>query len=141
MNTVYMRMSYFDSCDLLLRAAENDANHKKQRRDTEEAKLWDLVKSIMKPLGTLRTLSLNKPAKFDEASGRTSMEYVDWLNKVRETREEIGSSIRTAWASHKDLYGLPMGNSTCGKIALQMDMVITMMEHTYSQVDESFSTA
>lgn len=134
------KMAYIDSCALLLSAARKDATQRAERRAAAEAKMWDFIASIMKPVEQLKTLSLNKPEKFDAATGSTA-EYVEWVVRVRETRDQVKDMLRDAWALSRDMYGLPVGTSTCGKMAVQVDHVISMMEHTYKQIDDALTTA
>ena len=132
--------SYYDSCALLLSAAKKDATQRAERRAAAEARMWDFIASIMQPVDKLKALSLNKPQKFHAETGSTT-EYAEWVTQVRETRDRINEMLRDAWALNRDMYGLPMGTSTCGKMAAHVDHVISMMEHTFKQIDESFSTA
>lgn len=137
--------SYYETCDVLLRAAANEAEKKAQRRATREAEVWLSIRGLMAPLTKLRALGINKPDKYlRDDQGREAglnAEFTTWVTDVYEVREDIQTRLRNAHEEVRYLYGLPMGNSLCGQIALEMDMVLTMLEHTYKQLDANTSTA
>ncbi len=123
-----------------MKAAEKDAEQRRQRREVEEIKLWAHVKTILPAMHNLQALSVNKPAKYDSETS-SSRAFTEWLTAVRGTREEVKTLLRDAWILHKGVYGLPMATSTCGRISIQIDHVLTMLEHTFNQIEETYTTA
>lgn len=138
-------MSYFDTCDLLIRAAANQAEKKAQRRAIREAELWLHIRAIMAPLNKLKALSVNKPDKYmrNEQGHEAGLNpaFAPWVTEVYGAREDFQTRLREAHVLVRDLYGMPMSNSLLGQMVIETDMVLTMLEHTYKQVDEGNSTA